>query len=91
MKSNLPRECDVDLLAFRRALVLQLLNCYHTISAVTALQAAAQIEVACSILCVLRDEHLSINLSVNFSAGLLALQVTIKTNLLAELKHQAPN
>ena len=46
---------------FRRALVLQLLNRYHTISAVTALQAAAQIEVACSILCVLRDEHLSID------------------------------
>ena len=47
--------------SFRRDLVLQLLTPYNTISAATALQAAAQIEVACSILCVLRDEHLSID------------------------------
>ena len=32
---------------FRRHLLLQLYNPYHTISAVTALQAAAQLEVAC--------------------------------------------
>ena len=44
-----------------RDLLLQLLNPYHTISAVTALQAAAQLEVACPIFCVLRDEHLSID------------------------------
>ena len=87
VKSNLPREYDVDLLGlafdfftifhnklrascgrphavcsatFRRDLLLQLLNPYHIISAVTALQAAAQLEVACAIFCVLRDEHLSI-------------------------------
>ena len=74
VKSNLPREYDVDLLGlafdfftifhnklrascgrphavcsatFRRDLLLQLLNPYHIISAVTALQAPAQLEVAC--------------------------------------------
>ena len=73
---------------FRRALVLQLLNCYHTISAVTALQAAARVLFFVS--CVM-SIYPSIDLSVNFSAGLLALQVTIKTNPLAELHHQAPN
>ena len=46
---------------FRRDLLLQLLNPYHTISAATALQAAAQLEVACPIFCVLRDEHLLID------------------------------
>ena len=46
---------------FRRDLLLQVLNPYHTISAVTALQAAAQLEVACPDFCVLRDEHLSID------------------------------
>ena len=46
---------------FRRDLLLQLLNLYHTISADTALQAAAELEVACPIFCVLRDEHLSID------------------------------
>ena len=46
---------------FRRDLLLQLLNPYHTISAATALQAAAQLEVACPIFCVLRDENLSID------------------------------
>ena len=46
---------------FRRDLLLQLLNPYHTIAAVTALQAAAELEVACPIFGVLRDEHLSID------------------------------
>ena len=46
---------------FRRDQLLQLLNSHHTISAVTALQATAQFEVACAIFCVLRDEHLSID------------------------------
>ena len=41
-------------------------------SAVTALQAAAQLEVACPIFCVLRDEHLSIDLPVYPFSGLLA-------------------
>ena len=53
----------------RRDLFLQLLNLYHIISAVTALQAAAQPEVPCLIFCVLRDEHLSIDLSVHFFAS----------------------
>ena len=57
---------------FRRDLLLQLLNPYHTISAVTALQAAAQLEVACPIFCVLRDEYVSIDRPVHFSPGLLA-------------------
>ena len=46
---------------FRRDLLLQLLNPYRTISAVTALQAAALLEGACPILCVLRDDDLSID------------------------------
>ena len=46
---------------FRRDLLLQLLNPYHTIAAVTALQVAAQLEVACPSFFVLRDEHLSID------------------------------
>ena len=63
---------------FRRDLLLHLLSPYHTISAVTALQAAAQLEVACPIFCVLRDEHLylSIDLSVHlFWPGPLAAAV----------------
>ena len=87
VKSNVLRVyilCDVTLLGlfydfpqqsstFRRDLVLQLLNPYHTISAVTALQADAELEVACPILSVLRDEHLSIDRPVCsfFSPGLL--------------------
>ena len=46
---------------FRRDLLLQLLNPYHIMAAVTALQAAAQLEVARPIFCVVRDEHLSID------------------------------
>ena len=60
---------------FRRDLLLQLLN--HLISAVvTALQAAAQLEVARLIFCVLLDEHLSIGRSICpsiFSPRLLLL------------------
>ena len=58
---------------FRRDLLPQLLNPYHTIHAVTALQvqAAGQHEVTCPIFCVLRDEHLLIDLSIHFSPGLL--------------------
>ena len=55
---------------FRRDLLLQLLNPYHIISAVTVLQAAAQLEIAYLILWVLCDEHPSICLS-NFSPRLL--------------------
>ena len=63
---------------FRRDLLLQLLNPYHTIAAVTALQAAAELEVACPIFGVLRDEHLSIDRPVCpfFSPGLLAAAVS---------------
>ena len=50
---------------FRRDVLFQLLNPYHVISAVTALQAAAQLEVVCPILCVLREEHLSIDRPVS--------------------------
>ena len=46
---------------FRQDLLLHLLNPYHIISAVTALQAAAQLEDVYLIFCVLRDEHLSID------------------------------
>ena len=46
---------------FRRDMLLQLLNPCHIISTVTALQAGAQLGVACPIFCVLRDEYLSID------------------------------
>ena len=55
------RSTTVCSATFRRDLLLQLLNPYHTISAVTALQATAQLEVACPIFCVPRDERLSID------------------------------
>ena len=57
--SSFVRSTAVCSVSVRRDLLLQLLNPYHIISAVTALQAAAQLEVACPICCVLRDEHLS--------------------------------
>ena len=46
---------------FRRDLLLQLLNPYHIMAAVTALQAAAQLEVACPVFCILSNKHLSID------------------------------
>ena len=49
----------------RRDVLLQLLNPYHIVSAVTALQAATQLEVTCLIFCVLCDEHLSIDRPVS--------------------------
>ena len=59
--SSLVRSNAVCSAIFRRDLLLHLLNPYHTFSAVTALQAAAQLEVACPIFFVPRDEHLSID------------------------------
>ena len=59
--SSFVRSTTVCSATFRRDLLLQLLDPYHTISAVTALQAAAQLKVACLLFCVLRDEHLSID------------------------------
>ena len=50
---------------FRRDLLLHLRNPYHIISAVTALQAATQLEVACLLFCVLRAKPLSIDLSIS--------------------------
>ena len=55
--SSFVRSTAVCSANFRRDLLLQLLNPYRTISAVTSLQAAAQPEVACRIFCVVRDEH----------------------------------
>ena len=75
--SSFVRSTAVCSANFRRDLLLQLLNPYRTISAVTALQAAAELEVTCPIFCVLRDEHLSIDLCVHFfSPGLLAAAVS---------------
>ena len=73
--SSFVRSTTVCSATFRRDLLLQLPNPYHIISAVTALQAAAQLEVACLIFCVLRDEHLSIDRSILsiFSPRLLLL------------------
>ena len=59
--SSLVQSTAVCSATFRRDLLLQLLNPYHTISTVTALQAAAQLEVACPVFCVLRNEHVSID------------------------------
>ena len=59
--SSFVRSTAVRSATFCRDLLLQLLNPYHTISAITSHQAAAQLEVACPIFCVLRDEHLSID------------------------------
>ena len=59
--SSFVRSTAVCSATSRRDLLLQLLNPYHTISAVTTLQAAAQLEVACPTFGVLRDEHLSID------------------------------
>ena len=59
--SSFVRSTEVCSTTFRRDLLLQLIIPYNTISAVTALQAAAQLDVACPIFCVLRDEHLYID------------------------------
>ena len=55
---GLPQLCPATI---RRDLLLQLLNSYDKISAVTALQATTQLEVACPIFRLLRDDHLSID------------------------------
>ena len=68
--SSFVRSTAVCSATFRRDMLLQLYP-YHIMSAVTALQAAAQLDVACPIFCVLRDEHLSIDRPVHFSPGLL--------------------
>ena len=72
--SSFVRSTAVGSATFRRGLPLQLLNPYHTISAVNALQAAAQVVVSCPSSYVLRDEHLSTDRPVCplFSPGLLA-------------------
>ena len=62
--SSFVRSTEVCSATFRRDLLLQLLNPNHTMSAVAALHAAAQLEVACPIFYVLRDEHQSIDRSV---------------------------
>ena len=68
--SSFVRSTAVCSATFRRDLILQLLNPDHIISAVTALQATAQLEVACLICCVLCNEHLSIDRSVCHFFGL---------------------
>ena len=72
--SSFVRSTAVGSATFCRGLPLQLLNPYHTISAVNALQAAAQVVVSCPSSYVLRDEHLSTDRPVCplFSPGLLA-------------------
>ena len=59
--SSFVRSTVVCSATFRQDQLLHLLNPYHTISVVTALQADALLEVACPVFCVLRDEHLSID------------------------------
>ena len=74
------RSTAVRSTTFRRDLLLQLLNPYHIISAVTALQTASQLEVACLLFCDLRDQHLSIDLSI--LPRLLALALSAIPRLL---------
>ena len=71
--SSFVRSTEVCSASFRRDLLLQLLNPNHTMSAVTALHAVAQLEVACPFFmsCVM-SIYLSIDLSVHFLPGLLA-------------------
>ena len=57
---------------FRRDLLVLLLNPYHIIFAVTALQAATQLEVACLLFCVLRDLSISPRLLLASSATYVA-------------------
>ena len=57
---------------FRRDLLLHL-NPYHIILAVTALQAATQLEVARRLFCVLRDEQLAIDRLAHVASPLLLL------------------
>ena len=66
--------------SFRRDFILVLLNPYHIISAVTALQAAAQLEVECRLFCVL-NIYLPIDLSFFFpssAAGIACFTAAIR-------------
>ena len=53
---------------FGQDVTLLLLNPYHIISAVTALQAAIQLVLRVVFFCVLRDEHLAIHRLVYFAS-----------------------
>ena len=78
---------------FRRYLLLQLRNPYHIVSTVTAPQATAQLEVACPIFFALRDEHLyiSIDLSVHFSPGQLAVAAAVASSAIPLLYFYPPH
>ena len=66
--SSFLRSTAVCSTTFGQDLLFHLLNPYHIISAITALQAATQLEVACRLFCVLRDEHLAIHRPVRFAS-----------------------
>ena len=65
---SIVRSTAVCSTVFRRDLLLQLFTFYHIFSAVTALQAATQLEVACLLFFVLRDEQLAIHRPVHFTS-----------------------
>ena len=52
---------------FRRDVLLHLINVYRMIPAATALQASTQLEAACRLFCVLRDEQLDVHRPVHFA------------------------
>ena len=54
--------------SFRRDLLLLLLNPYNIMSAVTALQAATQLEVSCLHFCVMRDDTLAVYRPAHFAS-----------------------
>ena len=66
--SSFERSTAVCSTTFGRELLLQLLNPYHITSAVNPLQAATQLEVACLLFFVLRDEQLAIHRPVHFTS-----------------------
>ena len=66
--SSFVRSTAVCSTTIRRDLLLPILNLYHIISAVTALQAATQLEDGCLLLCVQRDEYLPIDRPVHFAS-----------------------
>ena len=78
---SIVRSTAVCSTVFRRDLLLQLFTFYHIFSAVTALQAATQLEVACLLFCVLCDERLPIHRPVHFAspaAGIVCYTAAIR-------------
>ena len=76
------RSTEVCSTTFRQDLLLHLLNLYNITSAVAALQAATQVDVACRLFCVMRDGYLAIHRPVHFvspaAAGIVCYTACIR-------------